>query len=238
MLKIALCDDEFATVSYYEEQLVRLFKKRNAACQIDLFTDSGKLLAALYTENRWDIYFLDIDMPLVNGLNLGQKIRSLDSGCYIIYISIHREHVYDSLASKPFRFLPKDEFASRIEPCVKDLLDDLYRETAQDFVVLENHACMYRYRISEILYAKSLDKYVTLFLTGNRQTESIRYKMSDLEEKTIRHGFIRIHKSYLVNYRCIKSIRPADVILDDGTALPASRTRMENIKTTFRRLTL
>lgn len=238
MLNIALCDDEFATVNYYDEQLSRLLKKLNVACSIDLFTDSGKLLAALYAEKRWDVYFLDIDMPLVNGLNLGKKIRELDNGCYIIYISIHREHVYNSLEVKPFRFIPKDEFASRIEPCIKDLLADCQRESEHNFVVLESHGSLYRYRISEIIYAQSLDKYITLFLTEKQQTESIRYKMSDLEAKLSAHGFIRIHKSYLVNYRYIKSIQPTGILLDDGRTLPASRTRLDEIKTTFRRLTL
>lgn len=238
MLKIALCDDEFATVNYYDGQLSRLLKKLNIAFSIDLFTDSGKLLAALYSDKRWDVYFLDIDMPLINGLNLGKKIRQLDDGCYIIYISIHREHVYDSLEVKPFRFIPKDEFSSRIEPCMKDLLADCQRESEHDFVVLESHTSLYRYRISEIIYAQSLDKYVILFLTGNQQTESIRYKMSDLETKLSNRGFIRIHKSYLVNYQYIKSIQPTCILLDDGRTLPVSRTRLDEIKTIFRRLTL
>lgn len=238
MLNIALCDDEFATVNYYYEHLSRLLKHLNIDFSIDLFTDSGKLLAGLYAEKRWDIYFLDIDMPLVNGLNLGKKIRELDEGCYIIYISIHKEHVYDSLVVKPFRFIPKDEFSSRIEPCIKDLLADCQRESEQDFIVLESHSSLYRYRISEIIYAQSLDKYITLFLTESRQTESIRYKMSDLDVKLSNHGFIRIHKSYLVNYRYIKSIQPSGILLDDGRMLPASRTRLDEIKTAFRRLTL
>lgn len=211
MLNIALCDDEFATVNYYYEHLSRLLKKLNISFAIDLFTDSGKLLAGLYAEKRWDVYFLDIDMPLVNGLDLGKKIRELDEGCYIVYISVHREHVYDSLTVKPFRFIPKDEFQSRIEACIKDLLADCRKESEHDFIVLENNSSLYRYRISEIIYAQSLDKYITLFLTENRQTESIRHKMSDLDEKLSGHGFIRIHKSYLVNYLYIKSIQPSGV---------------------------
>lgn len=238
MLNIALCDDEFATANYFYEHLCRLLKKLNIVFSIDLFTDSGKLLADLYAEKRWDIYFLDIDMPLVNGLNLGKKIRELDGGCYIIYISIHREYVYDSLETKPFRFIPKDEFSSRIEPCMKDLLADCQKESEHDFIVLESHSSLYRYRISEIIYAQSLDKYITLCLTQNRQTESIRYKMSDLEEKLSNRGFIRIHKSYLVNYQYIKSIQPAGIFLDNGAMLPASRIRLEEIKHTYRRLTL
>lgn len=238
MLRIALCDDEFVTINYYYEQLTQLFKKLNTDCSIDLFTDSGKLLAALYGEERWDVYFLDIDMPLINGLDLGKKIRELDGGCYLIYVSIHRECVYDSLEAKPFRFIPKDEFHTRIEACVRDILEDSRTESESDFVVLENRTSIYRYRIADILYIQSLDKYVTLFLADGQQTEAIRCRMSDLETQLTPHGFIRIHKSYLVNYQFIKSIQPTGIILDDGRKLPVSRTRLDEIKTTFRRLTL
>lgn len=238
MLKIALCDDEFITVNYYYEHLIQLFRKLGTDCSIDLFTDSGKLLAALYGEQRWDVYFLDIDMPLISGLNLGKKIRELDAECYLVYISIHRECVYDSLESKPFRFIPKDEFQSRIGPCIQDILADCRKESESDFVVLETKTSMYRYRICDIVYAQSLDKYVSLFLIDDHQTESIRYKLSDLESQLIPHGFIRIHKSYLVNYRFIKNIQPSFITLDDGRRLPVSRYRLDEIKTTFRRLTL
>ena len=238
MFKIALCDDEFVTINYYYEHLTQLFRKLNVECTIDMFTDSGKLLAALYGEQRWDIYFMDIDMPLIGGLSLGKKIRELDSDCYLIYVSIHRESVYDSLEAKPFRFIPKDEFQSRIEPCILDILEDYHTESESNFVVLENRSSMYRYRISDIIYVQSLDKYITLYLTDHQQTEAIRYKMSDLETQLEPHGFIRIHKSYLVNYQFIKSIQPTGILLDDGNKLPVSRMRLDEIKTTFRRLTL
>ncbi len=237
-MKIALCDDEFVTVSYYQTYLTQLFQKLDAECSIEIFTDSGKLLAALYNGMKWDIYFLDIDMPLINGLELGKKIRELDPGCYLIYVSIHRECVYDSLAARPFRFLPKDEFQSRIEPCIRDILADCRTESESDFILLENRSILYRYRIDEIIYAQSLDKYIALFLTNGKQTEAIRYRMSDLEETLKPHGFIRVHKSYLVNYRFIQSIAPTGILLDNGKTLPASRSRLEEIKTTFRRLTL
>ena len=111
-------------------------------------------------------------------------------------------------------------------------------ESESDFVVLENRTVLYRYRISDIIYAQSFDKYICLFLTEDKQTESIRYRLSDLEKQLVPHGFIRIHKSYLVNYRFIKSISSASILLDNGRLLPASRIRLNEIKNTFRRLTL
>ena len=238
MLSIALCDGEYITANYYYEHLTQLFQKLDEECSIDLFIDSGKLLTALYEGRRWDVYFLDIDMPLIGGLSLGKKIRQLDDHCYLVYVSIHRECVYDALEAKPFRFIPKDEFQTRVEPCIRDILEDLHKESQSNYLVLETRTCMYRYPIPDLIYAQSLDKYIVLFLTQDQQTESIRYKLSDLEQQLLPHGFIRIHKSYLVNYRFIKSIQPTCIVLDDGRKLPVSRYRLEEIKTTFRRLTL
>jgi DNA-binding LytR/AlgR family response regulator len=238
LLKAAICDDEFVTANYYYEQIEQLFQKSDTDIELDMFTDSGKLLARLYDQERWDIYFLDIDMPLVNGLDLGKKIRELDADCYLVYISIHEECVYDSMKTKPFRFIPKNEFASRIEGCIQDIITDLHSESESNFILLETRTALYRYRISDIVYVHSLDKYVTLFLKDNQQTESIRFKLSDVENQLLPHGFIRIHKSYLVNCSFIKSIQPSCIILDNGNSLPVSRYRLEEIKTNFRRLTL
>ena len=83
-----------------------------------------------------------------------------------------------------------------------------------------------------------MDKYITLILPYQHQTEAIRYRISDLETKLAGHGFIRIHKSYLVNYQYIKSIHPSGIFLMNGKNLPLSRIRLNDIKTTFRRLTL
>ena len=43
-MKIAICDDEYITAEYYYEQIERIFKEYSTECEIELFTDSGKLL--------------------------------------------------------------------------------------------------------------------------------------------------------------------------------------------------
>ena len=105
-------------------------------------------------------------------------------------------------------------------------------------MTFENRTSMYRYRIDDILYIQSIDKYVTIFLKDDQQSEALRFKMSDMEQKLIPYGFIRIHKSYLVNYRYIKNIQPTCVVLDNKKQLPVSRYRLDDIKIEFRRLTL
>lgn len=238
MLRIVFCDDEPNTVKYYENYLADLLKQRGVSYTADSFTDSGKLLSLLYTGYTWDVYFLDIDMPMVNGLNLGKKIREVNPDAYLIYLSIHRELVFDTFENRAFRFLPKDEFHSRIEECVDSLLKDMKREDQVQMLTLDSGGKLYRYGIDVIQYIKSTDKYVEITLQDGTTSEAIRYKITDLEEQLNAAGFIRVHRSYLVNYKYIRSIRPAQIVMDDGTVIPISRYRAEAIRQTFRALTM
>lgn len=238
MLRFVLCDDEPVTLNYYFEYLTKQMRQLKSECSIDKFTDSGELLSCLYNGHRWDVYFLDIDMPLIGGLDLGKKIREFDRDCCLVYISIHREKVWDSLENRPFRFIPKDEFSLRIDACLKDILAEFRQEKDAASLVLDTQGQIFRFSIDEIMYIQSLDKYVLIFLKNGTKTDAIRYRMADLEEKLAPQGFIRIHRGYLVNYLYIKSIRTAEVVMDDGARLPVSRLRLNEIKATYRRLTL
>lgn len=83
------------------------------------------------------------------------------------------------------------------------------------------------------MYAECIDK--TIYLHFIQEVREIRYKLSDLEEQLAPYGFIRIHKSFLVNYRFIHCIVKTECILDDQTSLPISRLRAAEVKEKFRR---
>lgn len=177
-------------------------------------------------------------MPIVGGFELGEKIRSLDSTCYLIYVSIHREKVYQSFKTKPFRFIPKDEFNTLIYPCVEDILNDMRSESQSQNIILEVGSSIYRYPSDKVMYVQSFDKYIQLFFEDERKSELMRYKISSLETQLCDLGFIRTHKSFLVNYAFIQKILPEEIVLDNGNSLPISRARIETIKSTYRRLML
>lgn len=238
MLRFVLCDDEPITLQYYFEYITKQMRKLKSECTVDMYTDSGELLSDLYHGQRWDVYFLDIDMPLIGGLDLGKKIREFDRECCLVYISIHTEKVWDSLENRPFRFIPKDEFSLRIDACLRDILEEYRKEKDRVSLILDTQGQIFRFVTDDILYIQSLDKYVQIFLKDGAKTDAIRYRMSDLEKKLSSHGFIRIHRSYLVNYLFIRSIHPTELLMDNGTRLPVSRLRLDEIKATYRRLTL
>jgi len=71
-------------------------------------------------------------------------------------------------------------------------------------------------------------------LVCNENEDHVCGTMKEYENRLRNSGFIRIHKSYLVNYRYIYSIEINDVRLTCGKILPLSRNRVDEVKKKLR----
>lgn len=78
---------------------------------------------------------------------------------------------------------------------------------------------------------RSLNQTLTVVLAQERV--SFRYTISAAEELLAPAGFLRIHKSYLVNYRAIARIQKDHVLLTDGQRLPLSKHRYQDVISRF-----
>lgn len=238
MISIVVCDNEAVTARMISEKVTDIFSSLKTECEVSVYTESEKLFSEFNDGKRWDVYFLDIDMPVVGGFELGGKIRSLDPAAYLIYVSIHREQVYQSFKTKPFRFIPKDEFNIHINNCIEDLLLEMKDDPQNQNIVLEIGTTIYRFQANLVMYIQSFDKYIRLYFEDGTTSELIRYKIGDLETLLADFGYIRTHKRYLVNHAYIQKILSDEILLDNGDTLQISRARTEEIKSTYRRLLL
>jgi DNA-binding LytR/AlgR family response regulator len=75
--------------------------------------------------------------------------------------------------------------------------------------------------------------YQMLYLEGETEPAEVKMTMDLLESLTQPHGFLRIHKGYLVNFNYIQRIETGKLTLDDGKELPISRSKMEEVKRKF-----
>ena len=61
--------------------------------------------------------------------------------------------------------------------------------------------------------------------------------LKDVEDQLCAYGFIKTHQSFLVNFRYINFIKHSEIILDNGTSIPLSRGRYEQVKKEYMLLT-
>jgi DNA-binding LytR/AlgR family response regulator len=83
---------------------------------------------------------------------------------------------------------------------------------------------------SDIYYVESFAHSTSIHTQGGKV--EARASIGDLEE-TLGEDFCRTHRSYLVGLRFIRQITKADVVMDNGSALPLSRRRYDEVNRAF-----
>ena len=100
MYRIAICDDDVKM----RRLLCQAAEGYGAACEVDEFSDGMELLEC---NTQYDILFLDIDMPRMNGIETAERIRRTDRRVKIIYVTGYQDYMSRSFAVHPFSFLLK-----------------------------------------------------------------------------------------------------------------------------------
>lgn len=196
-MRIALCDDNYIQVKCIEDYL------RAQKIDVDYY-DSGEALVRAYRDGgqRYDAVFLDIEMQPVGGYETARTIFAIDDSVLIVFVTSHRQYVYESFKCSPVWFLCK--------PVEKDDLEKAYHhikfllsQHRQTFSFTDSHQNV-RLRCDEILYFEAQDHDIIIHKKDGT-TQSFRLTMKELEEQ-LSENFCRIHASYIVNMQYVTRI--------------------------------
>ena len=230
--RFALCDDEFFFAEELKKRIENAAEKRKRCIRVESFTGSKAVEALLEGGQSFDVYFLDIDMPRLDGISLGGRIRELDGDAVIIFVSGKEEMVFDSFRVNPLQFVRKRYLEKDFPIVMEALWRELERREKEQGFMLEVGQVQYRLDVRKVMYIEATGKYLNIYLTDRMYY--IRYQISALEEQLQEYGFLRIHKSYLVNIRYIYLIETGHIVLENQQSLPVSRQRFHEVQERFR----
>lgn len=215
--KIAICDDEPLHIDKIRSILLDE--------ETDNYTKPANLLNAITAGKRYDVLFLDIMMPEIDGISLARELRELDEDMLIVFITSKIEFMQTGYEVKAFRYLLKDQIDMGLPKIWKDIEKELL-DHADTYFTYEFERKTYRYPCRDILYLESNLR--RIILHTNRDTAALYGKLDDLAIKY--PMFVRIHKSFLVNRRHIRSISAGMVVLSNGDVLPISRKYADSLE--------
>ena len=228
MLKIALLDDDKTALLISKGAIESFFQEKNIAIALDAFSSPVNFLAMAKEEN-YRLVFLDIDMPELNGLEVGEQVKAINPQTDIIYLSQREDLVFDTLKLHPFGFIRKSkiiqDFANVLELFVNTALNT---NSENKKITITSKTETISADIDTIMYIEGNRNYQTFFLKDG-STFDVRVLMGDLEIKLKEHGFIRVHKGYLVNFLFIRTIGVNEVTLTNNKILPMSSKRKDSI---------
>ena len=227
---IAVCDDE----KFYREKVQKLLENYLSGYKINytmqLFSSGEEFLQENENKVKFDIVFMDINMSRMDGIRTALQMRSVHSHTYIVLITAFIQYALEGYKVDAVRYIMKDTLDSALDECMDTILKKMQLSRI-NFSFLEGEKWLYT---DNIFYVESQrHKAVFFYLDEKMENYHIYEKLDVIEERLSGYGFLRIHKSYLVNMKHICRISNYAVYLDNGEELPVPRLKYQAVKEEF-----
>ena len=221
-MRIAICDDE----EKYRVELKTILDKLLINIDYDINTfEDGKMLERSFAESPYDLVFLDIEMPSIDGITLAKKIRAASENVFIVFLTGHIEYALEGYEVNALRYLTKPVDINKL----KEVLKFIQNKQGNDRqIIIKEDGEEILIDISDVIYMESMNQNVRIVTTNGEHI--IRYNIGDFEEKLKGFGFFRIHRGYLIALSKVKKLVKNDVIMEDNTTLPVSRSNVKPLK--------
>ena len=236
-LNVAACDDDASARGIIGSSLKTVFEQHGTDVNISVYS-SADILAAELPVRHFDVIFLDIDMPGIDGISFARQLRAADSATDIIYISNREDKVFEALSTRPDGFIRKSRFLEDMSEVVGNYMKQREKRRAApaSAIVVHTDSGLRNLPLSDIRYVEGSHKQQLIWTVGAGSPYTVTLSMQELEDELGPHGFLRIHKGYLVNYRFIRQIESAEVLLDNGSRIPLSRRKLSEVREQYLKL--
>lgn len=224
---IGICDDNREDAIRIQQEVCKCLKLFGEEKTITMISEDGRKLLENCRTKMVNLIFLDLEMPECNGFELAEQIYDFNPAIKIIFVSNHENMVFDSYEYAPLWFVRKSFMERDMLKAVQKYLKT--ESKVQIWCKDGEKSKDIWFCINEVLYIECRGH--TLFIyTKNEECHKIYGSLKSLEEKLLVYGFIRIHKNFLVNARCVKEIGNRTVCLLDGMELDIGKNRRKQIK--------
>ena len=240
MLKVVIIDDEASARNFIEKIITSNFKDLEVVSKA-INVETGLQAIKKYSP---DIVFLDVDMPDGTGFDLLQKLSEINFK--VIFVTAHSEFAIKAIKFsaidyilKPIDALELTETIIRIKKITKKedenlkisaILNNLNNNSTNKKIVLNTSDNIYVVNTKEIVKCSSEGNYTTFHL-NNRQKIIISKTLKEYENLLSDYGFIRIHRSYLININFVEKYSKEDSILHmkDNSQIPVSYRKKDEL---------
>lgn len=222
MVRFAVCDDEQDMLERISDKLRICYSGK---CEIKTYTDGTRLISDCRHEH-FDALFLDIGMPVLDGIELAKKIREIDQNVKIVFVTNKEDLAHLGYKYGAFRYVRKRNLEQELYEAAESLKEQL--DSFGEAIILKTPIGEATRLIKNIKYFEVYGHDVNVVC--NEHEEQVCGTMKEYDNRLKDSGFIRIHKSYLVNYRYIDSIELKDIKLKSGEKLPLSRNRVGEVR--------
>lgn len=217
--RLAIVDDSNTDAKFVQVILKNWANQRQANIKAEMFPSAESFLFRYAEDKDWDILLLDIEMGAMGGVSLAKKIRQSNDSVQIVFITGFADYISEGYEVSALHYLMKPVKQDKLFAVLDRAVTAMQK--TERVILLPVGGEMLRLPVGQVQYVEAFSHTVAI-VTG---TDTIQVKMAISEvEKLLGEGFIHCHRSYLVGLKHIARLSKMEVILDNGKALPLSRS--------------
>ena len=209
-MRILICDDDDLMIKQIRKYCQFFFDKIQVKCpELVCFSDGETLLS---DEGEKDILFLDIEMPGMNGIYVGNELKMRNENIIIFIVTSYSEYLDEAMRFHVFRYLSKPLDKQRFFRNMKDAVD-LYNSMTVK-IPIETKQGVHTLPASSIVAVEAQGRKITVH-TVKGDFESI-HTIKYWENLLPKNHFFQTHRSFIINFEYVTDFDHTLVHMNDN----------------------
>lgn len=233
MIRIAVVDDEEIAVERISKIIENHLNKSSIKHQLNLYTDPEEFLFD-FLKIKFQALFIDLDMPVLSGFDISEKIREVNTNIPIVYITNRNDLVYDAFKYRAVGFIRKSFIDKELPDILNQILKEI--ESRAHEISIVSSGKLYQVNIEDIIYVFSEDHDLLFHICNQKEILKMRGTLTSLTELISFSDFISISASCIVNYKYVFSIEKDCILLKNKEKLYIPRRKIKDVKEDFLKL--
>ena len=213
-MKILICDDEQTYLDTLRIHVEEYMQNRHILYSITALLDASQLDG----EDVFDLAFLDIQMPNIDGITLAKQLRLRNPKLALFFVTNFDEYQDDAMDLQAFRFFEKPFNIKRLYAGLDKAME--YIDGAYIDIYLSENGVQQRVIADDIIYVTRDGRRISLIT--NTRAFNISGKYDELCEKLPQLFFYPVHKSFFVNLHYVERYAYTELLLTNGARIPVA----------------
>lgn len=228
-MKFAIIDDVKKETEILDDYITRFEKEWGIAVVRNIFQSPVRFLESYSYD--YDLIFLDIEMPGLNGIETAREIRRMDPNVLIMFITNMAQYALNGYEVEAVDYVLKPltyhDFLLKLQKALRYI-----EQRKDDMISVVTNESAVRLRIRDIFYVE-VDKHYLIYHTSVGMY-TVRGTMKEIQEQLTPYHFVRCSHSFLVNLRYVESVN-GNILKCGGDEIQISRNKKSEFMYEFTR---
>jgi len=218
MVTAIILDDNLEFANLLTTKILLIANENNFEIEVKTAQNASEILDIPYL---YDIYFMDIKMPGLSGIDVVRLLREKEIESEVVFVSSYDTFMQESIFVRPRAFVRKEKLDEDLMKSMKVI--QLIFDKKKIFINIMVGKKREKIFPSKVIFCKNEEHYIELHY-ANQEIQLIRMKISELLEELEEFDFVRIHSRYIVNMSYVEKIKRHEIIFTNGKTAPISRS--------------